>query len=354
MAEQPAPDDRFPAEDGGASVDDQLPPVEPPSAGFIVQLFLVPALIVLAIVGVWALFGKVVSSDQDWQSLVSELRSTNEQRRWRAALSLAQMLRADQQPGTESGRLARNPKIAEELSSLLRKELQSSSRAEEDLKHQVFLTRTLGFLDSPETVLPVLREALQSDQAREVRKNALVAVAQIADRARGRARQLDRPELIHDVIRVSTDGDPLLRQVGAYTLGLIPGEPSRQRLEVLTDDPDGKTRINAAIGLARQDSTAGLPVLRTVLAEAAETEDLPLLADGAGEEKRRQARESRFEEFLVVKNAVKAVGVLQEELTPAQRREFRDLLQPISEDYPEARIRLEARDTLQKLQASGG
>ena len=32
-----------------------LPPVEPPSAAFIVQLFVVPAMIVIAVVGVWAL-----------------------------------------------------------------------------------------------------------------------------------------------------------------------------------------------------------------------------------------------------------------------------------------------------------
>ena len=35
---------------------DDLPPVEPPSAGFLVQLFLVPALIVGIIVCVWLAF----------------------------------------------------------------------------------------------------------------------------------------------------------------------------------------------------------------------------------------------------------------------------------------------------------
>ena len=32
-----------------ATGDDQLPPVEPPSAGFIIQLFVVPALIVMLV-----------------------------------------------------------------------------------------------------------------------------------------------------------------------------------------------------------------------------------------------------------------------------------------------------------------
>ena len=45
-----------------------LPPVEPPSAKFIVQLFVVPGLIVAAIVGAWLLFGKLASAEQDWQA----------------------------------------------------------------------------------------------------------------------------------------------------------------------------------------------------------------------------------------------------------------------------------------------
>ena len=67
---------------------EELPPVTPPSAGFIVQLFLIPALIVMAVVAVWALFGKLADSDNDWKQLATELSSSNEHRRWRAALGL--------------------------------------------------------------------------------------------------------------------------------------------------------------------------------------------------------------------------------------------------------------------------
>ena len=47
------------------SLPDDLPVVEPPSAGFILQLFMVPGLIVAAVIGVWALFGQISSSEQD-------------------------------------------------------------------------------------------------------------------------------------------------------------------------------------------------------------------------------------------------------------------------------------------------
>ena len=71
---------------------EELPPVKPPSAGFIVQLFLIPALIVMAVVAVWALFGRLADSGTDWAQLVVELGSGNEHRRWRAAQELQKCL----------------------------------------------------------------------------------------------------------------------------------------------------------------------------------------------------------------------------------------------------------------------
>src|SRR5690349_2418163 len=90
---------------------EDLHPVQPPSAGFIIQLFLVPAIIVLVIVGMFLTFRTLVSGNQDWQSLVAELRSSNEHRRWRGAHGLAQMLQADAQRGEQGEQLARNPQI---------------------------------------------------------------------------------------------------------------------------------------------------------------------------------------------------------------------------------------------------
>ncbi|MEJ7591504.1 MAG: hypothetical protein WKF77_08135 [Planctomycetaceae bacterium] len=91
---------------------EELPPVTPPSAGFIVQLFLIPALIVMAVVVVWALFGKLADSDNDWKQLATELSSSNEHRRWRAALGLAQLLQNEQiYPPKDQEPLAKNPLV---------------------------------------------------------------------------------------------------------------------------------------------------------------------------------------------------------------------------------------------------
>lgn len=273
----------MPDHNGQRTTDDgqpeSLPPVRPPSAGFLLQLFVVPAIIVAAVIAVWALFGKLAGGDVDWRVLVEEIKSPNKHRRWRGALGLAQMLKADQDRGEAGARLAENEKVAEALCGLLREGLNSRSASEDDLKQQEFLARTLGMIDVPGTVVPVLQEAMRPGHDREVRKNAIASLAMIAGRAAERPDDAPGPDveelagfpsLVDDLLAVSADGEPLIRQLAAYSLGLLPSEASRQRLEVMLADSDEKTSVNAAVGLARQDSTAGLEVFRRQLSSAAE------------------------------------------------------------------------------------
>src|SRR4051812_45234190 len=159
-----------------------LPPVQPPSAGFIVQLFVIPALIVLAIVGVWALFGKIAASEEDWRELVEDIRNTNEHRRWRGAYGLAMLLERDQKLADQGQALSANPDIAHALVGLFEEGLKQHSKREDDLKQEAFLARTLGLLDSVPIVLPSLQHGMRADQDREVRKNSLASIAVIAGR----------------------------------------------------------------------------------------------------------------------------------------------------------------------------
>src|SRR5689334_11582536 len=90
-----------PSQGGGAygaprpvvSSDEMLPPIEPPSAGFIIQLFVVPAVIVACVVGVWFLIESLArQGEQDPAKIVASLRSPN-QARFQQAKELADMLR---------------------------------------------------------------------------------------------------------------------------------------------------------------------------------------------------------------------------------------------------------------------
>src|SRR5271170_3079118 len=70
---------------------DMLPPVEPPSAGFILQLFVVPGIIVVIIVMVWLLFNWVARTGNDPEEYVRALKRENVNS-WQAAVNLANAL----------------------------------------------------------------------------------------------------------------------------------------------------------------------------------------------------------------------------------------------------------------------
>lgn len=337
------------AQDAWSDRRDELPPVEPPSAGFIIQLFVVPGLIVLAVVGAWALFGKLTSSQEDWRKLVVELRSGNEHRRWRAAMGLATMLEADQRRGSGVESLAQNPQIARELSDMLQTELGRGATTDEDLKHQSFLTRTLGTLDVPETVLPVLCDAMQPGQDSEIRRDAVVASAVIVHRYRDRGQTLQTGDLTESVIGVSGETDPLLRQVAAYALGIIPEKPAHDRLSRMLDDRDSYARLNAAIGLARHGSLEGFDVFQQTLEDYSKLENVESESRSANEEQRRAMGDHAAEQVIAIDNTLRALQEVRSELTSEQATVLRPLLDPLAEQNRFARIRLEARNLLNEL-----
>lgn len=320
-----------------AQIPDDLPPVEPPSAGFIIQLFVVPGLIVLAIVGVYLLFGKLATGGQDWREQVADLRHPNEHRRWRGGLGLAQILTADHEQGENGQHLSQNREIAQALAEMLSEELKRASQSEGDLKYQAFLASTLGKLDLPEIVVPPLVAAMQPEIDREVRKNAIGSIAVMADRFKKRNEPLAYPGLSDEIQTVSRDGDRLIRQLCAYTLGLIADEGARSRLEVMLSDTDSDTRINAAIGLARAGDARGVAVFQEVLKEA-----LNIHQPEAGAE---------YEQFLALKNCIKAIEDTAPQLTAEQRRELIGALEPIATGYREPIIRVAAQTTLRVLKA---
>src|SRR3954452_22236499 len=77
-----------------------LPPVELPSAAFIVQLFVIPALVVVVVIVVWLLFGKLVGGERAAREYVRLLRSPDAN--WRAAFELASLIRNDARLGGDA------------------------------------------------------------------------------------------------------------------------------------------------------------------------------------------------------------------------------------------------------------
>lgn len=337
---------------GGASADDlpeDLPPVEPPSAGFIMQLFLVPGLIVAAVIAVWALFGKLSTSEQDWRQLVAEVRSNNEHRRWRGATGLAQMLRSDVELGESGNQLSTNPQIAKELATLLTELLNESAQDEELTSQQSFLARTLGWLDALDDSLPALVQATDSKHQVIVRSDALRSIALIAGRASDNGTPLDRPEVTDRLLEVSQDSDPLIRQVCAFTLGLIPGESVDQRLRVMAEDRDSNTAINAVLQMSRRGMSEAFDALLELLKSASEPVNSATMEGDTEVEKKIRARSQENMNQVVLGNALTALRDLSATITEEQRKQAVALCQQLSDEASNTKIQIEAGITLRAL-----
>lgn len=338
-----------PASQSNLPPSEQLPPVQPPSAGFIMQLFLVPGVIVAAVVGVWALFGKISSSEQDWRQLVAELRSTNEHRRWRGANALAQVLRADADLGDKGQHLAGNEQIAKELTSLVEELLQQTTTDAELVTHQSFAVTALGWLDTEAVIFPTLSKAMQPGVEPKVRSDAVRAVAQVAGRKALRDEQVKDAAIIEKLLDQSRDENPLLRQVVAYTLGLLPGDDIDQRLKVMCEDTDSNTRTNAALALSRRGQTEGVPVLLEVLLRSTQKIVIAEMPGPTEAEKRNQASAQQEVNAIAAFNAFKAFRDLKGRLDETQREQAAAECERIAKESEFRRIQMDATLTAQEL-----
>lgn len=374
--------------DSAGSRPEELPPVEPPSAGYIVQLFLIPALIVAAVIGVWALFGMLANTDADWEKLVQELGSSNNDRRWRAAFVLAQILRNEEitSDQTDETALADNPKVAAALTKLLRESLALNSSEKEVVMQEEFLARTLGSLRADDTVLPALADALKPERNLEVRKSSLMSLATIAGRnfnlqAESAERlepdreyvsgaevitlkePLPLPTIANDdvwneVKRATQDEEASIRHLSAYAMGVISGPDAMKELRVVLLDRDDKTRANAAVALARNGQADGVPVLLDLVETYTEefSEDaaksLPEWqnADEAQQQdlllKMRSVRE--FEAPIIIGNCLTALDSIWVLLTDKQREAAKAVLEKVAQGNHAADLKMQANQLLQR------
>lgn len=326
---------------------EELPPVEPPSAGFIVQLFFVPALIVAAVIGVWALFGKMADSETDWTQLVAELGSGNEHRRWRAANGLAQVLNNQQIAAVSDGEvLAQKPEVAQALCDLLEETLQSPSTLPEDIEHRKFLARTLGTLQCNEIVLPTLEKTLTADRDPDVRKSGLMSLNYLAERAFQEqakaagvkeqtvagnndvvinleqpfdAPTLDSEPIFAQLKEAMRDEDANIRQLAAFAFGRLSGPDSMRMLKLMLLDGDSFTRANAAVGLARNGDAGGNDALIELVEEFIDEVTAEDLQGLAGAELKKEMSNRTLERQNVLRNCFRAISGVYAGMTDEQK-----------------------------------
>lgn len=282
------------------SPDHSLPPVEPPSAGFLVQLFLVPAIIVGIIVTVWLAFHWLAQLGNDPQAYVRQLRR-NTEGRWQAALNLANDLR-----GPRGAALKADAGLAGELASILDGEVTSGRpaggghSAEQSRTLCVYLCRALGEFAVPEAAAPLVARAEATDQP-EIARAAVEALAVLATNLAAGGNWAELPADVRTAVLEATESDDQgLRSSAAFALGVVGGDGAGERLEVLCNDVNDDVRYNAALGLARLGGTAAWETLAEMLS-------LPDIAVRPGDD---EAQADRYKRAMVVVNALKGVGLL--------------------------------------------
>lgn len=281
------------------SPDQLLPPVEPPSAGFLVQLFLVPGLIVAIIVGVWLTFHWLAHLGQDPQAYVRTLRRDNEGR-WQAALNLANDLR-----GPGGAALKADATLAGELGRILEDESKSGRTGEQSQMLRVYLCRALGEFTIPEALAPLVSRAGDAAQP-EVARAAVEAIAVLSSNLTLAGAMPAGSAVTDAVVVASRSDDAAVRSAAAFTLGVVGVKgtgAADDRLHALLADANDDVRYNTALALARLGDDDCLDTLEEMLS-------LPDEPPTNLEARDDVAQSKRYKRALVVLNALRGLALL--------------------------------------------
>ncbi len=320
-----------------------LPSVEPPSAGFIVQLFVIPAIIVMVVLGVWLLFGQLATGEFDWRRAVANIKSENPHIRWRAAMTLSEMLDADAARGEDGQHLAENVEIADSICDIYAGLIAQTQFTDEEREQMEFLSKAMGRLDVPEVVTPVLLSAMRHDDE-DIQRQSLVAASMIAGESQERGRPLDDAEVVDAAVDLSYSETSIIRQSAVYLLGLLESDDAGPRLTALLNHGDPTTRINAAIGLARSGSLAGMAVFEEAV-EGAISEP-PV---NPGRTATAEEQQAYLHELLILTNTIKALDLLKASLSETDRTAWADRLGRLADVCDNDVVRLQALQSREEL-----
>jgi HEAT repeat protein len=306
-----------------------LPEVQPPTAGFIVQLFGIPLAIVAVAVLVWLLFGKIASSHQSPAEYMQDLRSPNFERRWSAARDLASIL-------PHNAQWQNDQEFAAELANELESELIDGPSGPQEIRYVHFIAEALGEFRS-EAGIPALRKALSREVDRDVREAAVMGLGKLAGRLDG----LHDPDAIDDLVATARDDDdPTIRVKATWILGRTRNERAINGLTSLVNDGDPEVRLNAAASLASLGSTAGLETL----AEMLDSNQLrqSLQARGLG------SPQVESQLVAIPLSALQSLSLLLENLPSADLEPLRHDVEALA-NHGNRRIQISAKDLLIKM-----
>jgi len=328
-----------------------LPPVEQPSAGFIVQLFVIPGMIVLVIVLLWLGFSWLAHHGTDPAELVRQMRQ-NRANSWQLAYNFSEELR-------QNDLYRQDPALAEEVARFLDElldeplpppsgnSLGGTNPRDQEIVRRGFLCRALGEFLVPDPVLPVLIRAASShtgDDDLRVRLAALEAIALLIENTETRGDKV-QPEVLGVLVASSESDD---RKIASRaTIGLAAArqpEATARLIEMLDEPHHVDVHYNAATGLARLGRVEGLEILEEMLDPEV---DRGLIDEGNPAEK-------EIKRLRILLNALRATRFLASQNPQADLTSLQLAVENLLEQEENSQIRIEARKTLQQLRNSTG
>jgi hypothetical protein len=238
---------------------DDLPPVQPPSAGFLVQLFVVPGIIVAIIVVVWVLVDWLAHMESDPQKYVDGLRRNGDDA-WRQADNLAEMLHSSR--GNE---LKGNARLAATLAEILDERIAAGKMDESSINLRFFLSKALGEFNTPDALPTLIKAATTNRDPKElaVREAAIDAISSLIDNLQKQpsGNSLDTQPVLTVLLDASRDPEAAIRLRAAHALGVVGGDQATPRLAKMLDDPQDDVSFNAAISLANRGDARSLDTL---------------------------------------------------------------------------------------------
>jgi HEAT repeat protein len=243
------------------SADRALPPVEPPSAGFLIQLFVIPGVIVVVIVVVWLMFHWLAAMGNDPREYIKKLRGNSEMR-WQAAVNLAGALQ-----GEAGEEIKHDPTVAADLGRILADEIAAGDMEERPINLRIYLCRALGEFKTDAALAPLLNAAsTQRDDAEiDVERAAVHGLTSLTANLKKEQPSWSDPKLVATLIAASKSDNANLRAESAFALGIVNNPEANAQLKQLLDDEHADARYNAAISLARAGDAAALPVIKEML-----------------------------------------------------------------------------------------
>jgi hypothetical protein len=340
--------DPMPQTDSNSSTPDRevLPPVEQPSAGFIIQLFVIPGLIVLMIVLLWLGFSWLAHRGTHPEEIVRQMRQ-NRSNSWQLAYNFSEELRQNEQ-------YRKNPVLAEEVASFLNylldqplppeggNGLGGTNPRNQEIVRRGFLCKALGEFLVPEAVLPVLIRAASShddDDGLRVRLAAIEAIALLIENTKSASKEVS-PELLALLLANSNNKDRKISSRAAVGLAATGHADATKRLEAMLGEAHHvDVYYNVATGLARLGNTACLEIIEEMLDPSTERSLIEETSPNERELKR----------LRVLLNALRATRLLAMNNAQANLQSLQRAVELLQVEEKNPQVRIEAELTLQTL-----